>query len=330
MKIACPACRARFRLDAHRATRPGVKGRCGECNHVFHVDPPGMDVREIANSSMEDCLLLDLEAAPDGRIFAMGAILGDETFERTDRFNFQTALADLERFGQDATFVLGHRILQEDRGQPETSRPGGRSGWRPRRKRADSGRPGIGKNPDRGPPAYLLRVRRLPSKSVLVLLFNHGAALSVRRQLRDLVGRDAAGVTVLTYHGLGGDALPELETGAFRRYEILGLGQLYLDFAGCRHEKAPVHHALSKLNLGDNIAMRDGDRGLELADENGLAVARLSRSAEAQWRDRIGDIETVTVIAMVRRQAKDAKPDFRGWPRCGVWEVPVVEVISRC
>ncbi|MFW6374686.1 MAG: ATP-dependent helicase, partial [Thermodesulfobacteriota bacterium] len=50
--------------------------------------------------------------------------------------------------------------------------------------------------------AYLLRVRRVPARSVLVLVFNHGAALSVRRRLRNLVGNDAAGVTVLTYHGL--------------------------------------------------------------------------------------------------------------------------------
>ena len=114
MKIACPACRARFRLDAHRVTRPGVKARCGECTHVFHVDPPGMDVREIAEAFIADCLLLDMEAAPDGRIFAMGAVLGDEIFERTDRFDLQTALADLERFGQDATFVLGHNLLAHD------------------------------------------------------------------------------------------------------------------------------------------------------------------------------------------------------------------------
>jgi ATP-dependent DNA helicase RecQ len=50
--------------------------------------------------------------------------------------------------------------------------------------------------------AYLLRVKRIPGRSVLILCFNHNAALTIRRRLWDLVGQDAAGVAVLTYHGL--------------------------------------------------------------------------------------------------------------------------------
>ena len=50
--------------------------------------------------------------------------------------------------------------------------------------------------------AYLLRVERLPPRSLLVLCFNRNAALELRRRLVALVGNDARGVTVLTYHGL--------------------------------------------------------------------------------------------------------------------------------
>ncbi|MCP5528041.1 MAG: RecQ family ATP-dependent DNA helicase [Verrucomicrobiales bacterium] len=50
--------------------------------------------------------------------------------------------------------------------------------------------------------AYLVRVKRVRPQSVLVCCFNRGAALELRRRLADLVGADARGVTILTYHGL--------------------------------------------------------------------------------------------------------------------------------
>ncbi len=50
--------------------------------------------------------------------------------------------------------------------------------------------------------AYLLRVRRVRPQSVLVCCFNRQAAVELRRRLAELVGPDARGVTVLTYHGL--------------------------------------------------------------------------------------------------------------------------------
>ena len=50
--------------------------------------------------------------------------------------------------------------------------------------------------------AYLLRVERVRPQSVLVCCFNRAAALELRRRLADLVGAEARGVTVLTYHAL--------------------------------------------------------------------------------------------------------------------------------
>lgn len=50
--------------------------------------------------------------------------------------------------------------------------------------------------------AYLLRVKRVPARGILVLCFNRNAVTQLRRRLLDLVGDDAKGVTVQTYHGL--------------------------------------------------------------------------------------------------------------------------------
>ncbi|MDF7825869.1 RecQ family ATP-dependent DNA helicase [Pontiellaceae bacterium B12227] len=50
--------------------------------------------------------------------------------------------------------------------------------------------------------AYLLRVERVRPREILVVCFNRSAAISLRRRIMDLVGRDAFGVTIQTYHGL--------------------------------------------------------------------------------------------------------------------------------
>ena len=50
--------------------------------------------------------------------------------------------------------------------------------------------------------AYLLRVERVRPREILVVCFNRAAAISLRQRIRDLVGKDAFGVTVQTYHGL--------------------------------------------------------------------------------------------------------------------------------
>ncbi|MFU8763919.1 MAG: RecQ family ATP-dependent DNA helicase [Haliea sp.] len=50
--------------------------------------------------------------------------------------------------------------------------------------------------------AYLLRVKRVPARAIVALTFNRHAANEVRKRLQALVGQDAYGVTVLTYHSL--------------------------------------------------------------------------------------------------------------------------------
>ncbi|NLC37581.1 MAG: RecQ family ATP-dependent DNA helicase [Alcaligenaceae bacterium] len=50
--------------------------------------------------------------------------------------------------------------------------------------------------------AYLLRVRRVPPSSIVALTFNRHAAIEIRKRLSALVGTDAYGVSVLTYHSM--------------------------------------------------------------------------------------------------------------------------------
>ena len=70
--------------------------------------------------------------------------------------------------------------------------------------------------------AYLARVERVPSFSILVLCFNHSTSVELRRRLKDLLGDDARSIAVQTYHGLalrlvGHAALPEGPTAHHRQ-----------------------------------------------------------------------------------------------------------------
>jgi ATP-dependent DNA helicase RecQ len=50
--------------------------------------------------------------------------------------------------------------------------------------------------------AYLLRVQRVSAASIVALTFNRHAANEIRKRLLTLVGADAYGVSVMTYHGM--------------------------------------------------------------------------------------------------------------------------------
>ena len=50
--------------------------------------------------------------------------------------------------------------------------------------------------------AYLMRVQRVRPYSILVLCYNHSAAVTLRRRLYQLLGQEAREVTVQTFHGL--------------------------------------------------------------------------------------------------------------------------------
>lgn len=73
--------------------------------------------------------------------------------------------------------------------------------------------------------AYLLRVRRVPARSIIALTFNRHAANEIRERLLQLVGSDAYGVSVFTYHRMA----MRLTGASFNRGEKAGeeeLGQI--------------------------------------------------------------------------------------------------------
>ena len=86
-------------------------------------------------------------------------------------------------------------------------------------------------------------------------------------------------------------------------YEVLGLKNIDLGYAGSFGESHAIHAALAALQPGDALSLRRQPRGgLGLCDASGTCVARLSRKAETSWSDRTAGIREARVLALVRRR----------------------------
>jgi ATP-dependent DNA helicase RecQ len=112
-----------------------------------------------------------------------------------------------------------------------------------------------------------------------------------------------------------------------RRYEILGMEDLFLDYAGHKPPEDPLHASLGALKVGDKLrAMPAGDH-IELHDERGNCVAQLSQAARKTWWGRLEYIERITVLAMVQRRVADSGEAYRDRCKCEQWEIPVADVV---
>lgn len=110
-------------------------------------------------------------------------------------------------------------------------------------------------------------------------------------------------------------------------YELLGMKDMFLDYGGVRPENHHVRMALAELAAGDMLTAKLCNDSVQLFNDAGVAVARLSKSAGLKWRDRLAEIKEIRVVAMVRRYKKDIQDqDYSNRCYGESWEVPVVEM----
>ena len=108
---------------------------------------------------------------------------------------------------------------------------------------------------------------------------------------------------------------------------MLTMTDLYIDYAGRKSFKNPIHKALAELGTGDLLkAVLRNDR-VELVDKNGISVARLSITEGNHWQTRLQSIREIKILAMIRRRQTDIS-DTNFADNCQVesWEVPIVEL----
>jgi len=118
------------------------------------------------------------------------------------------------------------------------------------------------------------------------------------------------------------------------QYAPLGLDSVHLGYAGQFPAGHPVHRALARMQPGDRVIPKPDSGGIALQDGRKVAVARLSRKAVAEWRDRIegGQVRAVRVLGLVRRSAEQEGEHPEGKEQAfqvAEWEVPLLEIVAE-
>jgi ATP-dependent DNA helicase RecQ len=110
------------------------------------------------------------------------------------------------------------------------------------------------------------------------------------------------------------------------RRTLLGMQDLFIDFAGTKSEHHRERLAVERLHTGDALTLRTESEHVVLV-AGGIVVGRLSRKAALGWRHRLPWISTARVVAMVRRSSGDIEDAaFRSRCHGDHWQVPIVEV----
>lgn len=132
-------------------------------------------------------------------------------------------------------------------------------------------------------------------------------------------------------YGLKRDVSPGVQHNHARKeYTLLGMEDVFLDFAGVRSLNHPARKALALLQAGDPLLLESRNDHLELVNTDGVSVARLSKAARNIWAKRMCTISEIRVVAIVKRYRDEiADTKFREKCRGEFWEVPVVEVSSN-
>ncbi|MDO9269721.1 MAG: RecQ family ATP-dependent DNA helicase [Methylobacter sp.] len=120
---------------------------------------------------------------------------------------------------------------------------------------------------------------------------------------------------------------PSPQTGTLtKQYAILGMKDVDLSYAGSFDASQPIHQHLARLNTGSRLSMENNNGKVVLKDQDRV-VAVLSKQGVQFWTSKINAIESVTVLAMVRRYREDSEEGYQARCKVEQWELPLVEVV---
>jgi ATP-dependent DNA helicase RecQ len=115
----------------------------------------------------------------------------------------------------------------------------------------------------------------------------------------------------------------------FYHYEILGLNDIFMDYAGGFPSNHLIHKHISNLETGSEVFLVNGTQCVEIHDRENCCVARLANNASKKWSKQLNNIHKVRVLAMIKRNNKDPDESFKDWIKTETWNLPILEVVRK-
>ncbi len=181
----------------------------------------------------------------------------------------------------------------------------------------DWGRPGTAD--EREAERRVLYVAMTRAKETLALMRHRR---SVNPYLRDLKGDHLMPRRRLS------SALPDAQA-AVSIHDILGLDEIFMDYAGGFAASHTIHRRLGALSPGDGVMLTAGPHGVEIRDGDNVCIGRLSAKGTQRWQPRLADVVEARILAILRRDRLDPDARYRAWIKTDRWELPVLEVRRR-
>ena len=119
-------------------------------------------------------------------------------------------------------------------------------------------------------------------------------------------------------------ALPEPPPAAHQTYRRLGLGDVFISFAGYRSQGDRVHRSIAGLAPGDELGLDNGKQPWRLLDKKGVEVGRLASGFKPPAGMRCAK---ATVHAVLTRRRDQSSSEYQADLKCDHWEVVLPELV---
>jgi ATP-dependent DNA helicase RecQ len=110
-------------------------------------------------------------------------------------------------------------------------------------------------------------------------------------------------------------------------YEMLGLNEIYLDYAACYPDGHPIHRYLAAIETGCRVSFGHKNGKIDILDESGRCLARLSKEGTDKWSGKLSQLSDLRVVAMIQRTEDDPDMGFYNRIKASKWELPVLEAV---
>jgi ATP-dependent DNA helicase RecQ len=110
-------------------------------------------------------------------------------------------------------------------------------------------------------------------------------------------------------------------------YELIGLNEIYMDYAGCFHKGNRIHMGLSCLEAGQCVKFHLNNNSIEIHTYDDCCVAKLSKEGAAKWSQKLHQVQELRIVALIQRDRDDPNEYFISRIKADHWELPILEAV---